>query len=61
MEEQDIRAALKQHPAASASGDQDAEHAIYADDSVCDYSSARSMALDAKSVAHHTSSHEGAI
>ena len=37
MEEQEIRAALNQHWAASASGDQNKEHEIYADDSVCDY------------------------
>ena len=37
MEEQEIRTALDQHWAASASGDQNAEHAIYADDAVCDY------------------------
>ncbi len=37
MGEQEIRAALDQHWAASASGDQNKEHEIYADDSVCDY------------------------
>jgi len=37
MEEQEISAALNQHWAASASGDQNAEHEIYADDAVCDY------------------------
>lgn len=37
MEEQAIRTALNQHWAASASGDQNAEHDIYADNSICDY------------------------
>jgi len=37
MEEREIRAALNQHWAASASGDQNTEHEIYADDAVCDY------------------------
>jgi hypothetical protein len=37
MENQDIRAALDQHWAASASGDQDTEHEIYHDDAIIDY------------------------
>jgi hypothetical protein len=37
MGEHDNRVALDRHWAASASGDQDTEHAIYADDSICDY------------------------
>ena len=37
MGEQEDRAALDRHWAASASGDQNAEHDIYADDSICDY------------------------
>jgi hypothetical protein len=37
MGEQDNRTALDRHWAASASGDQDVEHDIYADDSICDY------------------------
>ena len=37
MTEQANRAALDQHWAASASGDQNKEHDIYADDAVCDY------------------------
>jgi ketosteroid isomerase-like protein len=35
--EQQIRAILQQHWAASAAGDLDAEHDIYKDDSVCEY------------------------
>ena len=37
MEEREIRGALDEHWAASASGDQNTEHEIYADDAVCDY------------------------
>lgn len=37
MGEQEIRTALDRHWAASASGDQNTEHEIYADDAVCDY------------------------
>jgi SnoaL-like protein len=37
MDEQEIQAALNQHWAASASGDQNVEHEIYADDVVRDY------------------------
>lgn len=37
MREQDVRATLDRHWAASAAGDQDAEHEIYLDDAVCEY------------------------
>jgi len=37
MNAADIRAALDRHWAASAAGDQEAEHAIYHDDAVCEY------------------------
>jgi hypothetical protein len=37
MEDRDIRAALDRHWAASAAGDQDAEHEIYHDDVITDY------------------------
>jgi hypothetical protein len=37
MEEEQIRAALDNHWQASAAGDANAEHAIYADDVICDY------------------------
>lgn len=37
MQHADIRAILDHHWAASASGDQDAEHDIYDDDSIIDY------------------------
>jgi len=37
MQEEQIREALNRHWQASANGDADAEHEIYADDSICDY------------------------
>ncbi|CAG9274857.1 SnoaL-like protein [Paraburkholderia unamae] len=37
MTEASIRDALDAHWRASAAGDLDAEHAIYADDAICDY------------------------
>ena len=37
MEERDIRMAIDRHWAASAAGDQIAEHEIYHDDVVCEY------------------------
>ena len=37
MEEQNIRIAIDRHWAASAAGDQVAEHEIYHDDTVCEY------------------------
>lgn len=37
MSDADIRRAIDRHWAASAAGDQEAEHAIYADDAICDY------------------------
>src|SRR5215468_7252703 len=37
MEDREIRAALDRHWAASAAGDQEAEHQIYDEDVVCEY------------------------
>ena len=37
MGEKEIRAALESHWSASASGDLETEHNIYADDAICDY------------------------
>jgi hypothetical protein len=37
MRDDEIRGALEAHWQASAAGDADAEHAIYADDAVCEY------------------------
>jgi hypothetical protein len=39
MQEEQIRKALNAHWHASAAGDANAEHAIYADDAICDYPS----------------------
>ncbi|MEO7432085.1 MAG: nuclear transport factor 2 family protein, partial [Dokdonella sp.] len=43
MEEQSVRAAIDQHGAASAAGDQVAEHDIYHDDVVCEYPQSREI------------------
>jgi hypothetical protein len=37
MQEEEIREALNRHWRASAAGDVDAEHDIYAEDAICDY------------------------
>jgi hypothetical protein len=37
MQEEQIREAVNQHWKASGAGDTHAEHAIYADDAICDY------------------------
>jgi ketosteroid isomerase-like protein len=37
MQEEQIREALNEHWRASAAGDANAEHDIYADDAICDY------------------------
>lgn len=37
MQEEQIREALDKHWQASAAGDANAEHNIYADDAICDY------------------------
>ena len=37
MTESEIRGALEKHWSASAGGDLEAEHEIYADDAICDY------------------------
>lgn len=37
MNDQDLRAALDAHWQASAAGDLEAEHALYAEDAICDY------------------------
>jgi hypothetical protein len=59
MEEQEIRAALKQHWAASASGDQDAEHEIYADDAVCEYPQSGERILGRRNLQALRSHHPG--
>ena len=59
MEEQEIRTALDQHWAASASGDQNAEHAIYADDAVCDYPQSGERILGKRNLQALRSHHPG--
>jgi hypothetical protein len=43
MDAQDIRKDIDRHWAASAVGDQDAEHEIYHDDAVCEYPQSRGV------------------
>ncbi len=59
MEEQEIRTALDQHWAASASGDQNTEHAIYADDTVCDYPQSGERILGRRDLQALRSHHPG--
>ncbi len=59
MEEQEIRAALNQHWAASASGDQNTEHEIYADDAVCDYPQSGERILGRQNLQALRSHHPG--
>jgi hypothetical protein len=59
MEEQEIRTALKQHWAASASGDQDMEHEIYADDAICDYPQSGERILGRRNLQALRSHHPG--
>ena len=59
MEEQEIRTALDQHWAASASGDQNTEHAIYADDTVCDYPQSGERILGRRNLQALRSHHPG--
>src|ERR1700685_360227 len=59
MEEQEIRTALDQHWAASASGDQNAEHAIYADDAICEYPQSGERILGRRNLQALRSHHPG--
>jgi ketosteroid isomerase-like protein len=59
MEEREIRAALNQHWAASASGDQNTEHEIYADDAVCDYPQSGERILGRRNLQALRSHHPG--
>jgi hypothetical protein len=54
-----IRAALDKHWQASASGDLDAEHEIYADDSICDYPQSGERILGPKNLKALRSHHPG--
>jgi hypothetical protein len=58
-EEQQIRAALDKHWQASAAGDADAEHDIYADDSICDYPQSGERIFGRKNLQALRSHHPG--
>lgn len=58
-QEAQIRAALDKHWQASASGDVDAEHEIYADDSICDYPQSGERILGPKNLKALRSHHPG--
>src|ERR1700729_454979 len=59
MGEEGIRAALEAHWRASADGDVEAEHNIYADDSVCDYPQSGERILGRKNLQALRSHHPG--
>jgi hypothetical protein len=58
-QEQQIRAALDIHWRASASGDTNTEHDIYADDSICDYPQSGERILGRKNLQALRSHHPG--
>src|SRR5579871_5734047 len=57
--EQEIRESLDAHWRASAAGDPDAEHDIYADDAVCDYPQSGERILGRKNLQALRSHHPG--
>jgi hypothetical protein len=59
MDEQAIRTALDRHWAASASGDQNTEHEIYADDSICDYPQSGERIVGRRNLQNLRSHHPG--
>jgi hypothetical protein len=59
MGEEQIREALEAHWRASAEGDVEAEHDIYADDSVCDYPQSGERILGRKNLQALRSHHPG--
>jgi hypothetical protein len=59
MKEEQIRAALDAHWQASAAGDLNAEHAIYADDAICDYPQSGERILGRKNLQALRSHHPG--
>lgn len=59
MEEQQLREALDAHWQASASGDANAEHDIYADDSICDYPQSGERILGRKNLQALRTHHPG--
>jgi ketosteroid isomerase-like protein len=58
-EEDQIRADLNKHWQASAAGDADAEHEIYADDAICDYPQSGERILSRKNLQALRSHHPG--
>lgn len=58
-QEEQIRAALDIHWRASASGDVNTEHEIYADDSICDYPQSGERILGRKNLQALRSHHPG--
>jgi hypothetical protein len=59
MQEAQIREALTTHWSASASGDANAEHAIYHDDAVCDYPQSGERILGRKNLQALRTHHPG--
>jgi hypothetical protein len=59
MQENQIREALNAHWSASAAGDADAEHDIYADDAICDYPQSGERILGRKNLQALRSHHPG--
>jgi len=59
MQDNHIREALNEHWRASAAGDADAEHAIYADDAICDYPQSRERILGRRNLQALRSHHPG--
>jgi hypothetical protein len=58
-QEDQIRAALNKHWQASAAGDADAEHEIYADEAICDYPQSGERILSRKNLQALRSHHPG--
>jgi hypothetical protein len=59
MQEEQIREALNAHWRASADGDANAEHDIYADDAICDYPQSSERILGRKNLQALRSHHPG--
>src|ERR1700742_4215142 len=59
MEDQQNRAALDQHWAASASGDLEAEHDIYDDNVICEYPQSREKIRGRRNLQAHRGHHRG--
>lgn len=59
MKKEQVRKALDAHWRASAAGDADAEHVIYADDAICDYPQSGERILGRKNLQALRSHHPG--